>query len=162
TVPADQLEGLKVGTSVSFAVAGVGDLEGRITRINPAVDPATRQVRLTVGVPNTGGRLLAGLFADGRVATSTRKSIVAPSGAVDRRGIRPFVVRLKSGRVERVEVQLGLIDEAHEQMEIQSGLAPGDTLLLGGARGLSPGTVVRVGSPAELTGSQAATVPAKE
>jgi hypothetical protein len=113
-------------------------------------------------VPNAGGRLLAGLFAEGRVATSRRSSVVAPSGAVDRRGIRPFVVRLKGGRVERVEVLLGLIDEAREQMEIQTGLAAGDTLLLGGARGLQPGTMVRVGSPAELTGSQAASVPAKE
>jgi hypothetical protein len=119
-------------------------------------------VRLTVGVPNQGGRLLAGLFAEGRVATSTRSGVVVPSGAVDRRGIRPFVVRIKSGRVERLEVQLGLIDEAREEMEIQTGLAAGDTLLVGGARGLTPGTLVRVGSPAEMTGRQAATVPGKE
>jgi len=161
-VSTEELAGLKVGAAVDFTVAGIGALEGRVIRINPAVDPATRQARLTVGVPNAGGRLLAGLFADGRVATSSRSSVVAPSAAVDRRGIRPFVVRLKGGRVERVEVQLGLIDEAREQMEIQTGLAAGDTVLLGGARGLQPGTPVRVGSPAELTGSQAATVPARE
>jgi hypothetical protein len=47
-------------------------------------------------------------------------------------------------------------------MEIQTGLAAGDTLLVGGARGLTPGTLVRVGSPAEMTGRQAATVPGKE
>ena len=162
TVPAEALIGLKVGTPVSFTVAGVGAMEGRVTRINPAADPTTRQVRLTVGVPNAGGRLLAGLFAEGRVATSTRSGVVVPSGAVDRRGIRPFVVRIKAGRVERVEVVLGLIDEALEQMEVQSGLASGDTLLVGGARGLSPGTLVRIGSPSEISGGQAAAVPAKE
>jgi membrane fusion protein (multidrug efflux system) len=162
TVPAEALAGLRVGTPVSFTVAGLGAMEGRVTRINPAVDPATRQVRLTVGVPNAGGRLLAGLFAEGRVATSTRTGVVVPSGAVDRRGIRPFVVRIKSGRVERVEVALGLIDETREQMEVQTGLESGDTLLVGGARGLSPGTLVRVGSPSEISGGQAATVPAKE
>jgi len=162
TVPAEALIGLKVGTPVSFTVAGVGAMEGRVTRINPAADPTTRQVRVTVGVPNAGGRLLAGLFAEGRVATSTRSGVVVPSGAVDRRGIRPFVVRIKAGRVERVEVVLGLIDEALEQMEVQSGLASGDTLLVGGARGLSPGTLVRIGSPSEISGGQAAAVPAKE
>jgi len=161
-VSAEALNGLKVGTPVSFTVAGVGTMEGRVTRINPAVDPATRQVRLTVGVPNTGGRLPAGLFAEGRVATSTRSGVVVPSGAVDRRGIRPFVVRIKSGRVERVEVALGLIDDVREQMEVQSGLASGDTLLIGGARGLSAGTLVRIGSPSEISGGQAAAVPAKE
>lgn len=162
TVPAEALGGLKAGTPVSFTVGGVGTLRGKVTRINPAVDPATRQVRITVGVPNEGGKLIAGLFAEGRVATSTRSGVVVPSAAVDRRGVRPFVVRVKAGRVERVEVALGLIDEAEEQMEIQSGLAAGDTLLVGGARGLSPGTGVRIGSPAEITGGQAATLPGKE
>jgi membrane fusion protein, multidrug efflux system len=118
--------------------------------MNPALDPATRQVRVTVAVPNEGGRLLAGLFAEGRVATSTRSSVVVPNEAVDRKGIRPFVVRIKDGRVDRVEVELGVIDEAQEQTEVLQGLAAGDTLLLGGARGLPPGTLVRVGSPAEL------------
>lgn len=162
TVPAEALTNLKVGTPVSFTIAGIGDLKGKVTRINPSVDPATRQVRLTVGVPNEGGKLLAGLFAEGRVATSTRSGVVVPSGAVDRRGIRPFVVRIKQGKVERVEVELGLVDDAREEMEVKSGLASGDTLLVGGARGLSPGTVVRIGSPAEITGGQAATVPSKE
>jgi RND family efflux transporter MFP subunit len=162
TVPAEGLTGLKVGTPVRFTVSGVGALEGRVTRINPSVDPATRQVRLTVGVRNEGGRLIAGLFAEGRVATSSRDGVVVPSSAVDRRGVRPFVVRIRGGRVERVEVQLGLIDEAEEQMEVQQGLAAGDTLLVGGARGLNPGAVVRIGSPAEITGGQAATLPEKE
>ncbi|HXI20033.1 MAG TPA: hypothetical protein VNH46_03060, partial [Gemmatimonadales bacterium] len=136
-------------------------LRGRVTRINPAVDPATRQVRLTVGVPNEKGRLLAGLFAEGRLALAERPGIVVPVAAVDRRGIRPYVVRVKAGRVERVDVELGLIDEAREEMEV-TGLTAGDTLLLGGARGLAPGTAVRLGSPAELTGSQAARAPAAE
>jgi membrane fusion protein, multidrug efflux system len=162
TVPAEAIANLKVGTPVSFTVAGFGSLEGKVTRVNPSVDPVTRQVRLTVGVPNQAGKLLAGLFAEGRVATSTRSGVVVPSNAVDRRGIRPFVVRIKSGKVERVEVELGLVDETKEEMEVRTGLVSGDTLLVGGARGLAPGTVVRIGSPAEITGGQAATLPAKE
>lgn len=162
TVPAEALSGLKVGTTVSLTVGGAGTLKGKVTRINPAVDPATRQVRVTVGVPNEKGTLIAGLFAEGRVATTTRDGVVVPASAVDRRGVRPFVVRIKGGKVERVEVTLGLVDEAEEQMEIQSGLAAGDTLLVGGARGLNAGTTVRIGSPAEITGGQAATLPEKE
>jgi RND family efflux transporter MFP subunit len=151
TVPLEALKTLKVGTPVFFTASGLGDLKGKITRINPAVDPATRQVRVTVGVPNSDGTLIAGLFAEGRVATSTRNGVVVPSGAVDRRGIRPYVMRVKGGKVEKVEVELGLIDAAQEQMEVTKGLAGGDTLLLGGARGLATGTQVRIGSPAEAT-----------
>ncbi len=151
TVPVDALKDLKTGTPVRFTVGGLGELKGAITRINPAVDPSTRQVRVTVGVPNTTGQLIAGLFAEGRVATTTREGVIVPNAAVDRRGIRPYVVRVKGGRVERVEVELGLIDASREQMEITAGIAGGDTLLLGGARGLPPGSQVRFGSPAETT-----------
>ena len=104
---------------------------------------------MTVGIPNGSGRLVAGLFADGRVATASRVGVVVPSEAVDRKGLRPFVVRVRQGKVERVEVTLGLIDAAEERMEVTSGLAPGDTLLLGGARGIAPGLTVQVGAAAE-------------
>jgi hypothetical protein len=43
-----------------------------------------------------------------------------------------------------VEVALGLRDAASERFEIRSGIAAGDTVLLGGARGLSVGTPVAV------------------
>ena len=153
SVPAEGLADLRIGTPVTFAVAGGGEtmLRGRISRINPVVDPATRQVRVTVAIPNTAGRLVAGLFADGHVATAERTSVVVPSGAVDRTGLRPSVVRVRQGRVERVEVELGIIDEGRERTELRSGVAAGDTILLGGARGLPPGTAVRIGSPAELS-----------
>ncbi len=152
TVPVDALSALRLGTPVRLTVSGAGPepVSGRVSRINPSVDPATRQVRVTVAVPNSGGRLLAGLFAEGRVASEVREGVVVPAAAVDRRGLRPLVMRLKGGRVERVEVELGLIDQALERMEVLTGLTAGDTLLLGGARGLPAGTTVRVGSPAEL------------
>ena len=154
SVPAEGLEQLQLGTPVTFRVAGGGSavLRGRISRVNPVVDPATRQVRVTVAVPNSSGGLAAGLFADGRVATSERASVVVPTGAVDRAGLRPTVARVRLGHVERVEVEIGLIDDGRERVELRSGLTPGDTILLGGARGLPPGTPVRIGSPAELRG----------
>ncbi len=150
TVTTDALKDLAVGAPVVVTLTGLAEpLRGRITRINPSVDPATGQVRVTVGIPNRSGRLVTGLFADGRVATASRVGVVVPSGAVDRKGLRPFVVRVRQGKVERVEVELGLIDAAEERMEVTSGLAAGDTLLLGGARGLAPGLTVRIGAAAE-------------
>jgi len=158
TVPVESRAGLTVGAPVRFTVGGAGaeEVAGRVSRINPAVDPATRQIRVTVQVPNKGNELLAGLFAEGRVATATREGVVVPSGAIDRRGLRPYVVRVNGGRTERVEVELGLIDQAGERTEVTTGLAAGDTLLVGGAAGLPSGTPVRIGSPAELRASSAA------
>ncbi len=149
-VEADALEGLKVGTPVTFTIHGAEKpITGRISRINPAVDPATRQIRITVALPTGGQNVVSGLFAEGRVATSTRVGVVVPNGAVDRKGLKPFAVRIKAGKVERVDVELGVIDAAREQMEVRSGLAAGDTLLLGGARGIAPGSAVQVGNASE-------------
>ena len=146
SVPAEALTALRVGDPVEFSVNAYPDrtFTGRVERINPAADPNTRQVRIYVAIPNVGGRLVAGLFAEGRVATDARTAIVAPQNAVDVRGIRPTVVRIKNGRAERVEVELGLEDDATERVEIRSGLAVGDTLLVGAALGVTPGSQVRV------------------
>jgi len=157
-VPVEALPTLAVGTRVTFIVPGVdASLEARVVRIHPVVDPATRQVRVTVGLPPGENRVLAGLFAEGRVASVVREGIIVPAGAVDRSGIRPTVVRVKGGRVEDVEVELGLVDAAREEMEVRAGLTAGDTVLLGGARGLTAGTLVRIGSPAELPAQDSGT-----
>src|SRR5918998_6199804 len=88
TVPAEQLQSLKVGTPVEFTVAGYGArrFQGRIDRINPSVDPATRQVRIYVTIPNRDQGLVAGLFAEGRVESERRRALAIPFAALDPRG----------------------------------------------------------------------------
>jgi membrane fusion protein (multidrug efflux system) len=146
SVPADQVSAIRVGLPVEFSVTGYPNrtFAGRITRVSPTADPTTRQVQIVATIPNAGNTLVGGLFAEGRVASETRSAPVAPAAAVDERGLRPFAMRIKNGRVERVEIQLGIRDEANEIIEIRSGLTPGDTVLLGAARGVSPGTAVTV------------------
>jgi membrane fusion protein, multidrug efflux system len=155
-VPASQLSAVKLGSPVAFSVSGYPDrsFEGKITRINPIADPTTGQVRVMVSVPNAGNNLVGGLFAEGRVASERRNVLVAPTSAVDVTGIKPFVIRLKEGKVERVEVELGLRDEESERVEIKTGLTKGDTLLIGAARGISPGTPVRVSTPSDTPASK--------
>lgn len=146
TVPAEQVGQLERGAPVEFAVSGYPGrvFTGKIDRINPAADPATRQVRVYVAVPNADQRLVAGLYAEGRVGTAVRRAIVAPASAVDRRGVTPTVLRIRQGKVEQVTVQLGVRDEADDRIELTSGVAAGDTLLLGNAAGVLPGAAVRV------------------
>jgi multidrug efflux pump subunit AcrA (membrane-fusion protein) len=138
---------------VQFTVSGFQGrtFTGKVQRVSPAVDPATRQVRVIASIGNASRALVAGLFVDGRVAAERRHAVVVPRAAVDPRGIRPVVVRLKTGRVERVEVTAGLQDRVSERVEIREGLAAGDTVLLGGAAGLPPGTpaTVRVDETAQ-------------
>jgi RND family efflux transporter MFP subunit len=151
SVPADALTQVRVGMPVEFRVNGYPNrtFSGRITRVNPTADPATRQVKIVASIPNAGNTLVGGLFAEGRVASEARTVPMVPLGAVDERGLRPTVVRLKNGKIEKVEVGTGIRDAAAETVEITSGVAPGDTLLLGAARGISPGTPVKVSAPSD-------------
>jgi membrane fusion protein, multidrug efflux system len=146
SVPADQLSAVRAGATVDFSVNGFGSrrFQGRIQRINPSVDPATGQVRIYVSIPNAGRTLVAGLFAQGRIATQSVRAVSVPLAAVDQRATTPSVLRLRASRVERVPVVPGLRDDVAERIEIKSGIAAGDTVLLGSAQGLSAGTVVRV------------------
>jgi membrane fusion protein, multidrug efflux system len=145
TVPAEQVNRLRDGTEVEFTVSGLDRrITGRIDRINPVVDPATRQVRIYVSVPNLDQALVAGLFAEGRVATDTKRAVAVPLNAVDSRGNTPTLHLIKQGRVAESPVQLGVQDEAVELVEVLSGAAVGDTVMLGSAQGVTPGSRVRV------------------
>jgi RND family efflux transporter MFP subunit len=152
SVPAEQLSQARVGMPVEFRVNGYPNrtFTGRITRVNPTADPTTRQVKIIAAIPNAGNTLVGGLFAEGRVSTETKNAPMVSAAAVDERGLRPAVMRLKNGKIEKVEVGIGIRDAAAETVEITSGLAPGDTVLLGAARGISEGTPVKVSAPNDV------------
>jgi len=143
SVPAEDLAVLRVGATVEFRVRGYDrPFLGRVERIAPQADTATRQVPIYVSIPNVGGRLVAGLFAEGRVVSSSATGLVVPTNAVNTTGKEPWVLRVSNGRTERVPVALGLRDPRNEQVQVASGLSEGDTLLRGAAQGITPGTPV--------------------
>jgi RND family efflux transporter MFP subunit len=143
SVPSDDLSFLRIGATVDFTVRGYEQrFAGRITTIAPQADPVTRQVPIYVSIPNEGGRLVAGLFAEGRVVSKSAAGLVVPINAVNMTGPMPWVLRANAGRTERVEVSLGLQDPRTERTLVVSGLNEGDMLLRGAAQGITPGTAV--------------------
>jgi multidrug efflux pump subunit AcrA (membrane-fusion protein) len=136
---------LRIGARVDFTVRGYEKpFEGRITMIAPQADPVTRQVPIYVSIPNVGGRLVAGLFAEGRVVSQSAEGLVVPINAVNTTVPAPWALRANSGTTERVEVRLGLQDPRTERVLVVSGLNEGDMLLRGAAQGIKPGTAVDV------------------
>lgn len=146
SVPAAQIGAVQVGLPVNFTVSGYGEKKftGKVTRVSPVADPNTRQVAILASIPNAAGTLVGGLFAEGRVNAETRNSLVLPSTAIDQRGATPAVLRVRGGRVERVNVTLGIRDEQRENYEITSGVQRGDTVLVGAAQAIAEKTQVRV------------------
>jgi RND family efflux transporter MFP subunit len=79
------------GASISFSAFPGETFTGKIATINPMVDRDTRTARVTVAIPNPGGRILPGMYA--RVSLEARKfpdRILVPRSAVlerDRRSM---------------------------------------------------------------------------
>ncbi|MEO5568906.1 MAG: efflux RND transporter periplasmic adaptor subunit, partial [Gemmatimonadaceae bacterium] len=145
SVQSDQLALLRVGAPVEFTVRGYPQtFTGRIERISPAADPVTRQVSIFVTIPNTGGRLIGGLFAEGRVNAETHRGLAVPIDALDESGATPSVSRVRDSKVERVQVKVGRRDDERGLVEITSGLNEGDQVLVGAVKSIAAGTQVQI------------------
>ena len=142
-MPSESLALVKVGLPVQFEVRGYPgqNFQGKVERISPAADPVTRQVSIFVTIPNTAGRLVAGLFAEGRVANQSRHGLILPANAVNTDDPKQaWVLRVSNGKAERVSVAIGLRDPQTERVEVTSGVKEGDRVLVGPAMAITPGT----------------------
>jgi RND family efflux transporter MFP subunit len=162
SVASDDLSAIGVGKTVDFEVRGYPGqrFTGTIARVAPAADPVTRQIQVLVDIPNPGGKLVAGLYAEGRISVEKREGVTAPLAAIDTSGDQPSVLRVKNGTVERVVVGLGVRDERAEVVEVTSGIVAGDVLVLGRAqKNVVPGSrvVIEGENPKAGSGSGGAT-----
>ncbi|HWK89141.1 MAG TPA: efflux RND transporter periplasmic adaptor subunit, partial [Longimicrobium sp.] len=127
-VPERLAASVQPGQQVRFA-AGGREFTGRVARVNPSVDPASRAVRVYVEVPNPDGALRAGTFATGRIVSRVVDgALTLPITALrdPREGGKPFVYRIQGEELEMAEVATGLRDESQGLVEIVDGVAEGD------------------------------------
>ena len=146
SVPSEQIAAVRVGATVDFTVRGYPQekFAGRIERVSPSADAVTRQVPIFVTIPNKQQRLVAGLFAEGRLQRESKTALVVPQTAVNENSGPPWVLRVQDGKAQKVEVTVGLRDEQTERLELTKGVVAGDLLLVGAAQGMTPGTPLRV------------------
>lgn len=155
SVEARWISSLRVGRPVMLTVTGVvhDTILGRIARINPTADPATRQVRLYVDVPNRGN-LVGGLFVSGRaLLEEVRDAVAVPRSAVRYEGEErtPAVYAIVQGRIVRRVVEVGVEDPDRDLIQIRRGVEVGDVLVAGPVDALADGTRVEIpdAAPAE-------------
>jgi RND family efflux transporter MFP subunit len=144
-VPSDQIQQIRPGATARFTIRGAaGEFTGTVDRVSPSADPATRQVSIFISLPNSGGKLIAGLYAEGQVDVTTRTGIVVPLAAIDETGPIPMATRIRSNKAERVSVTLGPRRTDTEEVEVASGVTAGDVLVRGSAKSIATGTPVNV------------------
>ena len=154
SVPAKRATGVAVGQSVFFNADG-REFTGRVARVSPTIDPATRAITVYVQIPNTSGALKGGTFASGRVVGKTAKDAIAIPSAAIRQGRdgAPFVYRIAGSVLEQRKVTLGIVDEITGLAEVRQGLAEGDRVVVGNVGTLGAGMQVQVvGAPEQKPG----------
>ena len=130
---------------------------GRIARVSPVLDPATRTAPIEIEIANPTARLKPGMYARVSVTTSTRKeALVVPATAVvDLGGRRGVFTPLNETAVFRA---LDLGTEQQDLVEILGGLADGDTVITTGSSALRDGDrIVLPGGAAGGRGRRGAT-----
>ena len=132
-VPARRANAVNVGQSVYFTADG-RRFEGKVARVSPTVDPATRSVSVYVQIPNATGALKGGTFASGRVVSRVvAGALVVPASAVKQSpdGGRPYVYRIAGKQIDVAPIQIGVVDENQGTAEVIEGLAEGDRVVVG-------------------------------
>ncbi len=117
--------------------------EGRVIRLAPALDSATRTLRAEIAVSNHEGLLRPGMFVEVTMIAERREGVpVIPREALTERGGRKVVFVLEGQRVIRRDVAPGLGDD--EIVEITHGVEAGERVVVRGLETLTDGTRVRV------------------
>lgn len=142
-VPEAYAGAIAEGTEITFAVAAYPGrkFSGRIARIAHAVDAKTRTMAVELDVANADGRLTPGTYC--QVKWPVRRdqaSLFVPSSAVASTTDRTFVIRIRAGRTEWIDVKTGLASGA--LVEVFGDLHAGDQVAVRGTDELRAGTVV--------------------
>lgn len=144
-VPERRANAVRVGQRVQFLANGVS-VEGRVARLSPTVDPASRSVTVYVQIPNAGGVLKGGTFASGTVLARTiSNALVVPVSALRQTASGSQVVyKLATGVLDTATVQVGVLDERLGIAEALSGVAEGDSVVSGNVGSLGKGMKVTI------------------
>jgi multidrug efflux pump subunit AcrA (membrane-fusion protein) len=141
---------MKLGDEAQVRVSGMDEpVPAKVALISPALDPGSTTVEVWLKLDNKDGKLKAGTPAKVAITGRTvEKAWKVPATAVltAQDGSKSVMVVGGDGAAHRRPVTVGIQDG--DDVQILTGIAPGDQVITGGAYGLDDGTKVKVG-PAE-------------
>jgi RND family efflux transporter MFP subunit len=144
-IPERDVAGLARGTQVTFRVPAfpAESFQAVIRRIAHSVDPKTRTMAVELDVSNASGRLPAGMFAEvSWPVKRANKTLFVPPSAVVTTTERTFVIRVKDGVADWIDVRRGAT--LPDLLEVFGDLQAGDRVVLRGSDELRPGTRIQI------------------
>ncbi len=153
-------DGGRFDVTLTLADNSVYGGQGKLDFTDVRVNQNTGTVEARAEVPNHGATLNPGQFVRVRLSGATRPdAITVPQRAVleGPKGKFVYVVNADS-KAEARPVQLG--EWLGESWIVDSGLAPGDRVIVDGVMRIGPGAPVRIAAPGAPAGAGASPAPA--
>ncbi|MCC7141343.1 MAG: efflux RND transporter periplasmic adaptor subunit [Candidatus Eisenbacteria bacterium] len=148
-IPAEVLEddfaALELGAPAAVRIPALGEarFQGTVDALNPVIDPGRSTGTAYIVLENPGNRIRPGMYAEVEIGgTELGDRLVVPRSAVLERDRRLLAFRARKGRAEWSYVEIGLSTE--REIEILSGIDPGDTVLVEGHMTLAHGAPIQV------------------
>lgn len=129
-----ELGRLRIGQPAEVSVSAVPGktLRGRIAFIDPVLDRETRSARVRIALPNPGGILKPGMFADARLEIPSASSLVIPKSALIDTGARRVVyVETAPNTFTARDVKTG--EASGDRIAVLDGLKEGDRVVAAAA-----------------------------
>jgi RND family efflux transporter MFP subunit len=140
-VPESFATSVSRGMEVSFSVSAHPEesFSASVSRPALSIAPDTRTMAVEADVDNREGRLAPGMYAE--VSWPVRRpeeSLFVPRSAVAETTERIFVIRVREGRAEWVDVRRGVFEGA--RVEVFGDLGAGDLVVARASDEIRPGT----------------------
>lgn len=136
-VPEAVVDRIKLGDRLPVRIAALEtEREGVVSEIAPAADPSSRTFLVKLDLPPTAG-LRAGQFGRVAMPVGTTSALRVPASAVVQRGQMELVFVAVNGRAQLRLVKTG--KPVGNEVEIVSGLNPGEAVVEAGAGSLLDG-----------------------
>jgi membrane fusion protein (multidrug efflux system) len=142
-VPEDDVAGVTSGSRVNFSVPAFPgeNFAGVLQRISHMLDEKTRTMPVELDVINDSGRLAPGMFPEVLWPTHRPKpSLFVPPSAIATTTERSFVIRIRNGVTEWVNVKRGI--SMGDLVEVFGELEENDLVAVRGTDELRAGTLV--------------------
>ena len=145
TIPEKYSNEVKLGQLVKFTTDGVqtnAEINAKITAIDPKIDPNLRTLRIRALTANPAGRLIPGMFVKVNLNLQASRSIMVPTEAIVPilKGKKVFVV--ENGKAIEKMVETGIRND--RVIQVTSGLAVGDSIIVSGIMALKKEAAVKV------------------
>ena len=129
TVKESDIAGMVKGDTVKvgFDALSGKEVEGRISEVIPAADPATRTFNVKIDLPRTAG-ILPGMFGRAYLTAGMRKAVLVPGASiVDREGVQGVFVVTPENTLRFQVVRVG--EKYNGMTEVSSGLSGGEAVV---------------------------------